>query len=319
MFMNESIDTDTSETLTTITAHPQRGLSLRIKFIGTLTIVVFAIALIAIVLVQSTLTTVVQKEVKERGASIARNVAVNSADLIMIENELGLLQLLTRTKEVEQDIEYIFITDAHGEVVAHTFEDGFPRGLLDVNILAAKTTAQTELIEMNEENTLDFAASVLNGSLGAVHVGISESLIEESISETIWSIALLFMAICTLSIVLTFLFASSIIRPLQKLTEAARRIAEGNFNVKTGITTTDEIGELAEVFDVMTDNLKKTKVLIKNYTTMLEEKVKERTGELETKNSELQRQNKFMIDRELKMVELKGKIESLEKQLVEKG
>lgn len=316
--MNETPFSIESNPNITITALPKRGVSLRLKFIVALTVIVLCIELITIALVQNTLFSIAHTEVKERGISIARNVAANSADHIMIENELGIMQLLSRTKEVEQDIAYLFIVDAHDRVIAHTLEDRFPVALRDANPLPDDATESTLLLDIENERVFDFAAPVLDGSLGSVHVGISESVIEHNIKETVWRIAMFLSLISLIGIVAGFLFASSIIKPLRKLTEAVRRIGEGNFTVKTDVQSDDEIGELAQVFDVMTDNLGKTKTLIKNYTKMLEEKVRERTLELESKNAELQKQNKFMIDRELKMIELKHTIESLEKQLAEK-
>jgi signal transduction histidine kinase len=57
------------------------------------------------------------------------------------------------------------------------------------------------------------------------------------------------------------LFASvqitrTIIRPAEKLTEAARRIGRGHLNQKIDITTTDEIGELGIEFNKMTERLR---------------------------------------------------------------
>jgi len=52
---------------------------------------------------------------------------------------------------------------------------------------------------------------------------------------------------------------------------------------------------------------------LRRLTDELEQRVKERTTELESKNSELERLNKLFVGRELKMVELKEKIKELEK------
>ena len=46
---------------------------------------------------------------------------------------------------------------------------------------------------------------------------------------------------------------------------------------------------------------------------LLEQRVQERTTELEEKNAELHRMNRLFVGRELKMVELKEKLAKLEK------
>jgi signal transduction histidine kinase len=61
--------------------------------------------------------------------------------------------------------------------------------------------------------------------------------------------------------IVLILFASvqvsrTIIRPAEKLTEAARRIGQGHLNQKIDITTNDEIGELGSEFNKMTERLR---------------------------------------------------------------
>ncbi|HTY37897.1 MAG TPA: ATP-binding protein [Bacteroidota bacterium] len=61
--------------------------------------------------------------------------------------------------------------------------------------------------------------------------------------------------------IVLILFASvqitrTIIRPAEKLTEAARRIGQGQLNQKIDITTNDEIGELGIEFNKMTERLR---------------------------------------------------------------
>jgi hypothetical protein len=47
----------------------------------------------------------------------------------------------------------------------------------------------------------------------------------------------------------------------------------------------------------------------------LEKKIEERTSELNSKVNELEKMNKFMVDRELKMIELKKTVDELTKKL----
>jgi NtrC-family two-component system sensor histidine kinase KinB len=70
--------------------------------------------------------------------------------------------------------------------------------------------------------------------------------------------AVLFTSIFAIVLIL---FASvqisrTIIRPAEKLTEAARRIGKGHLNQKIDITTNDEIGELGIEFNKMTERLR---------------------------------------------------------------
>lgn len=69
--------------------------------------------------------------------------------------------------------------------------------------------------------------------------------------------------IITAMIVAAFLISKSMTRPLIKLKNAANQVANGDFNVRTNITTKDEIGELSQAFDLMTEKLQKSLIEIK--------------------------------------------------------
>ena len=62
---------------------------------------------------------------------------------------------------------------------------------------------------------------------------------------------------------LAFVLARKISNPLIKLRNAANDIAHGNYDVKTGINSKDEIGELSSSFDYMAKRLKESLIEIK--------------------------------------------------------
>ena len=86
-------------------------------------------------------------------------------------------------------------------------------------------------------------------------------------------------------------------------------------DTKIDIKTNDEIGEIAHVFNNMTEDLEKSRKTLEEYSKTLEQKVQERTGELNSKVEELQRMNTIMVGRELKMTELKKEIEELKSKI----
>jgi NtrC-family two-component system sensor histidine kinase KinB len=70
--------------------------------------------------------------------------------------------------------------------------------------------------------------------------------------------AVIVTSICAIALILfvSVQITRTIIRPAEKLTEAARRIGRGQLNQKIDITTNDEIGELGSEFNKMTERLR---------------------------------------------------------------
>jgi len=63
--------------------------------------------------------------------------------------------------------------------------------------------------------------------------------------------------------IVAFVISKSISRPVLKLKSAANKIASGDFEVRTNITTGDEIGELSHAFDLMAQKLEESLIEIK--------------------------------------------------------
>jgi len=63
--------------------------------------------------------------------------------------------------------------------------------------------------------------------------------------------------------IIAFIISRTLSKPLIKLKNAANTIAKGNFDVRTKITTSDEIGELSLAFDSMAQKLQESLIEIK--------------------------------------------------------
>lgn len=95
--------------------------------------------------------------------------------------------------------------------------------------------------------------------------------------------------------------AKLITGPIKRLHKDMLRIKSGDLDVRSEIKTGDEIGEMAEAFNEMAAELKSS------YTDM-ENKIEEKTRNLNEKLAELEKTNRLMVGRELKMIELKKKL-----------
>ncbi len=82
--------------------------------------------------------------------------------------------------------------------------------------------------------------------------------------------------------VIAFIVSKSLSRPIIKLKNAANKISDGNFEVRTNIKTGDEIGELSHAFDSMAQKLQESLIEIKKK----EEVIKQLEGDMLLKFSQ---------------------------------
>lgn len=87
--------------------------------------------------------------------------------------------------------------------------------------------------------------------------------------------------ITIIGIIIGWFMSRNITRPLKQLTAAATTIASGDYSSSVEVDRKDELGELARSFTIMSTQ-------IKNAKENLEQKVKDRTQELEIVNKELE-------------------------------
>jgi two-component system NtrC family sensor kinase len=110
--------------------------------------------------------------------------------------------------------------------------------------------------------------------------------------------SLIFIVVCFVLIALfTGVFIlKSVNRPIKELTYGTRRITNGDLDYHIPIHTKDEIGELADSFNIMTDEIKISRKKI--------ERVKEATIQLEEANTELAIANKKLNQSDKKKSEV---------------
>ena len=129
-------------------------------------------------------------------------------------------------------------------------------------------------------------------------------------------------AFLTLFIVIILtLFSNALIsrgltRPLKKLVKGTNEVAKGNLDFRIEIESRDELGELSEQFNKMTNQLKETKTALEAAKENLEKRVQERTEELK-KITEALEESKAALEIKVKArtQELEQFTKSLEDQI----
>lgn len=118
--------------------------------------------------------------------------------------------------------------------------------------------------------------------------------IDDLASRVGYILGLFVLGAVLLSVLVAIFLINSFLKPLKPLKEAAHQLSKGRYEHRVDVKNKDELGELADSFNSMAKKIQQSRANI-------EKKVAERTAQLE-------KINKFMTGRELKMVELKKKL-----------
>lgn len=124
--------------------------------------------------------------------------------------------------------------------------------------------------------------------LGIIDINMSLAEIDKEMKQTKkFMVLFTILSVIGISFLVSFFIHRYVHRPIKKLVKATRMISNGNLDYHIELNTRDEIGYLANNFDIMTKNLKKAKEEIDNFVKTLEEKVEERTRELKEAQTQL--------------------------------
>ncbi|MGH9341291.1 MAG: ATP-binding protein [Acidobacteriota bacterium] len=106
-----------------------------------------------------------------------------------------------------------------------------------------------------------------------------------------------------LVVVLTFSVARQITTPLKELRRSASVIEAGDYSQRVEISSRDEIGELANTFNSMAQSLEERSNALIDLNRRLEEKVSERTRELEQTNREVENAYRELKETQVQLIQ----------------
>jgi two-component system NtrC family sensor kinase len=117
-------------------------------------------------------------------------------------------------------------------------------------------------------------------TIGILYVGMLEKPYLDTAARVTRTFALIAALSVAFLFVLLYFSTTRIIRPLRRMAVAAGEISRGDLSHKVEVSSHDEIGALADSFNLMTDHLREANAELVNWGRTLEKKVEERTREL---------------------------------------
>jgi signal transduction histidine kinase/DNA-binding response OmpR family regulator len=125
------------------------------------------------------------------------------------------------------------------------------------------------------------AAAGPTAVIGYVQLGLSQVRLQHTLQQFVLVTGSVVVIVILVGLFLTLVLTQSLIKPILALVEATGLIAEGRFDVDVAVHSNDEVNQLADAFNQMTVKLRTSQKQIQEYQQKLEDKVAERTRQLE--------------------------------------
>jgi two-component system NtrC family sensor kinase len=132
--------------------------------------------------------------------------------------------------------------------------------------------------------------------VGMLYVGFLEKPFTDAKRETLLGIAIAFLVVTAATVPLFLKWASSIFRPLERMTGTIARVESGNLAARTGhVQGKDEIGQVALHLDQLLDQVQERDAQLRQWNEELNRRVEERALKLQQANRQLETTTKQLI------------------------
>ena len=219
-----------------------------------------------------------------RAEGIARKLALDVADKILINDIVAVQKILDDQLQSEPSVSYLFILSDR-QVLVHTFQDGLPVHLIHANNQGDMIRERTiKLVSEKNERFVDIRWPIFNTKAGVLRLGISEAPLQEKVKQLSIRMTLMTLAVLAVSLLLSRLLIFRLLRPLIQLTEAVKGMDENSLDAGLDIKGPAEIEQLVSAYNGMMGR-------IGEHTT----KLKESNQALDQRNRDLDRAHHQLV------------------------
>lgn len=225
---------------------------LKLKILGLALGLILFFGAVTIYNVQKALKENMDDFLKEESRFIAAGLSYQVYDYLLINDLYGLTQMLRDMVQSRPDLRYIFVRNSTGQVIAHTFEGGFPADLLMSPAGIPSSSSELRLLHTNEGKIWEASAGISNGSEGVVLVAVRGDRLQRQIEGITGALARTTLLVAAFGMLLSLGLTWLITRPVGRLLKATRAVQDGDYSVRLiPAETKDELGKLMEGFNAM--------------------------------------------------------------------
>ena len=158
-----------------------------------------------------------------------------------------------------------YILDSKGIFLTGSDLEGGPKLAVTHNLSTALLGQDAGFTGDPAASYMDVAIPVTRGESSYIIYVLDNRATVESLSSELFTLIIEAMVFgLVISVLLSFLLAKTMITPIERLTDAAERVANGDFSRKIEVSARDEIGILTSAFNDMARQLKDTLDAVEN-------------------------------------------------------
>jgi two-component system, cell cycle sensor histidine kinase and response regulator CckA len=195
-----------------------------------------------------------QRQVDLRSAAIATNLSDAAAGYVSKKSALELDALIAKYGRLD-GVAYAYIEDPKGEILATSVQP-FPVELKDGAGQGNQRASGSRTTKIHARSVNETQMPVLDGQLGAVHVGLWADTVQQEVRGTVLPIIGLITLCLGTVVVISVIITGKTVRPILQLKSTADEISRGNLDVSVPVQGDDEVGELARSLERMRASLK---------------------------------------------------------------
>jgi signal transduction histidine kinase len=222
------------------------------------------------------------KAIDDKAQSIARITSIKISSALLSEDHDSVKNFFEDIKQ-SRKLVYIAAIDKSGKMFASLDKDKADK---------AKYIFSTQDSQLSQDRKVYCSVTpvVVDGrEIGKIYIGLSFEEIQAYLLKNEVILALVSILFLLVGIIAATLICKSFTKPLTQISQAINAIAEGDLTKRVSVTSDDEIGRLVESFNEMVDIWEVAQQEWGSLNRSLEERVGERTLELQEEINERKR------------------------------
>ena len=258
-----------------------------------------------------------RRELETSGETMIGILANNAESGVIFESTYELDEILQLLSQFEV-VEYACIANKEGTILSEIGEpiegyeqtkplthlekhgenhrDYIIRDSLGQEFIELSNPIVTRIQKLDRENlgiTGGLNQAYSTEEIGRIKLVLNLASVNQSIAESRRTAIFIAVAVLVLTMLTLLLFVRIITKPIKMLVDITDQVSRGDLTQKVELEQSDEIGHLAQTFNRIIASLKQSRDEIEEYNRNLEQKIVERTLELEEIQAQLVQSEKL--------------------------